>query len=334
MDKHSRKISVKLNGVEKNFSEDVNKEEEENQRAVKTADFEWVLPVAEKKYSNVVPFYHKNEHEKSSPRLIHQKERGAGKKITAIILAASLLGTGFGFIVLHVIGGNERTASQISSQNSVKEIKQSAAVPATESSKSGSVRTIEPFSLRIIQGGAFTTMEKADQSLQEIKQQGLPATIMKTGDKMLVLIGIFNEKETAKAIELTYKKKGISIWEKNMTTTGGPVRKEYEKQAETIAAGNSFLTHMIEAASILYSGGKISQQKWDEFQNEFKSLSSQSKEIKQGEIKKFLGYSTLSYNALAAYKQSKSEADFLELQQFLLDGFAAYEEVASKILEH
>ncbi len=333
MDKHSTKISVKLNGVEKNYTEaSRKKEEKEREMPRKEADFEWVLPSKEPEYSNVVPFYNKNSYKEGFKNTFLQKDKGVGKKIAAIILTASLFGTGLGFIVLNVLGSNEPLKEQ-QPQTVAVTPKQTVAASEKESSKSSAVSKIEPLSLYVVQGGAFTATDKAKQALEDAKQKGVPASLVDMGDKILLLIGISNEETVNKTMGQTYKKKGLSTWEKPLAAKSGTVAKQYEKQAEKILLGSTFFQRMVEAASVLYSGQKITEEKWNSLQKEFKSLSGQSKTIKQEEIKKFFGYSTLSYNALKEYKESKKEADFLKLQQFLLDGLAAYEAMMSKMVQ-
>lgn len=318
MDKRSPKILIKVNGTETNYKEEPTKQDTPPQE-----EFQWMLPSEQILQHNVVPFRAGNE-----PSVEPKKRKGHSKRMILTVGTAVLLGTGFGFGVLHVLDGTKAEQSMPAAAS----VTPATAAPAEKQTKSSEQQTqqsaaLEGLTVYVIQGNVFSTAARGQAALADMKEKGMPGALINSDGKTFLFIGIANDEKGAKKIAASYKEKGFAALEKQRALTDKQVPAALKKYEELMGKAEKSLRTLIEQSSTVYTAGKINNEQWSELEKSVKELAKEGKSIDKAEVKKLLTYVSLSYDALQEYKQTKDEKTFVKLQQLLLDGFVSYETV-------
>jgi len=315
MDKRSPKILIKVNGTETNY-----KEEPIKQDASPQEEFQWMLPSEQISQYNVVPFRAGNE-----PSVKPKKRTGIGKRTLLTVGTAVLLGTGFGFGVLHVLDGTKAEKS-LPAAASVTPAATAPDEKQTEPSKQQSA-VLEGLTVYMIQGNVFSTEERGQAALEDMKEKGMPGALINSDGKTFLFIGIAHDEKGAKQLAAFYKAKGFPALEKQRALTDKQVPAALKKYEGLIGKTEKALRTLIEQASVLYTSGKISSAQWNELEKSVKELAKEGKSAEKADVKKLITYVSLSFNALEEYRETKNEKTFVKLQQLLLDGVLSYETV-------
>lgn len=318
MDKRSPKILIKVNGTETNY-----KEEPKKQDASPQEEFQWMLPSEQILQHNIVPFRAGNE---SSVK--PKKRTGSSKRTILTVGTAVLLGTGFGFGVLHVLDGT-KTEKSMPAATSVTPAVTASEEKETKSSEQQMQQSavLEGLTVYVIQGNVFSTAERGQAALEDMKEKGMPGALINSDGKTFLLIGIANDEKGAKQLAASYKAKGFPALEKQRALTDKQIPAALKKYEGLISKTEKSLRTLIEQASAVYTSGKISNTQWSELEKGVKELAKEGKSAGKTDVKKLLTYVSLSYDALQEYKETKDEKTFVKLQQLLLDGLLSYETV-------
>ncbi|MFC6602095.1 hypothetical protein ACFQDF_11785 [Ectobacillus funiculus] len=207
MDKRSPKILIKVNGTETNY-----KEEPTKQDAPPQEEFQWMLPSEQILQHNVVPFRAGNE-----LSVEPKKRKGRRKQMILTVGTAVLLGTGFGFGVLHVLDGTKEEKSMPAAASVTSTTTTTA--PAEKQTKSSEQQTqqsaaLEELAVYVIQGNVFSTAERGQAALDDMKEKGMPGALINSDGKTFLFIGIANDEKGAKKLTASYKAKGFAVLEK------------------------------------------------------------------------------------------------------------------------
>lgn len=318
MDKRSPKILIKVNGTETSY-----KEEPAKQDAPSQEEFQWMLPSEQILQHNVVPFCAGNE-----PSAETKKRKGRSKRMILTVGTAVLLGTGFGFGVLHVLDGTKVEESMPAAAGVTPAITASAE-KETKSSEQQTQQSavLEGLTVYMIQGNVFSTAERGQAALEDMKEKGMPGALINSDGKTFLFIGIANDEKGAKQLAASYKAKGFTALEKQRALTDKQVPAALKKYEGLIGKTEKSLRTLIEQASAVYTSEKISNTQWSELKKSVNELAKEGKSAERADVKKLLTYVSLSYDALQEYKETKDEKAFVKLQQLLLDGLLSYETV-------
>lgn len=123
--------------------------------------------------------------------LPEKKARGAIKPIVLAIVAAVIIGSVLGFIMLNMIAGIDDNASKTGGQ-------QTAANADTDDKEHPDAAGEEVMSAYVLQGGVFTEKENADKWAEKFTQAGFPAVIWEKESQYYLLTGIADSEEQAK----------------------------------------------------------------------------------------------------------------------------------------
>lgn len=307
MDKHSPRISIKVNGMEtKHEEKPLPLEQRENAEAM--------FPVIEAP-TNIVPF--RNEYEVNVPQ---RQRSNAGKRIAISVGAAVLLGTGFGVTVLHILNGNEQE---------IREVSQAVTTPVqadeVKDKTAADGITLQPLSAYVMQAGVFSTRENGQAELAALKKQGIPAALRPKDGKFYLFTVVANDEQTAIAIGKSYKIEGtvpyFKVWEIKETT----VPAAYQKYSNLLSKTQGFLITVLQQSSLYFTSGKIDEKEWEQMEKSLQTLTKEGQTVEQEEVKKLLTYISLAYDGLKDYKQQKDSEALVKLQQLLLDGLISYE---------
>lgn len=319
MDKRSPKILIKVNGTETNY-----KEEPTKQDAPPQEEFQWMLPSEQILQHNVVPFRAGNE-----LSVEPKKRKGRRKQMILTVGTAVLLGTGFGFGVLHVLDGTKEEKSMPAAASVTSTTTTAPAEKQTKSSEQQTQQSaaLEELAVYVIQGNVFSTAERGQAALDDMKKKGMPGALINSDGKTFLFIGIANDEKGAKKLTAFYKAKGFAVLEKRRVLTDKQVPAAFKKYEGLIGKTEKSLRTLIEQTSTVYTAGKISNEQWSELDKSVKELTKEGKSVEKAEVKKLLTYVSLSCDALQEYKETKDEKTFVKLQQLLLDGLVSYETV-------
>ncbi|MCP8967324.1 SPOR domain-containing protein [Ectobacillus ponti] len=303
MDKQSPKILVRVNGVKTSYTE-----ADETQKD----EFQWILPEeSEPSYNNVVPF-----RAEAQTKPAKQQNR-AGKRIAITVGAAVMLGTGFGFGMLQLLnGGSAAQTVPASVPPAAAPVKQEAAAAPAK---------LQVLQLHMVQSGVFSKKENGEAALADAKKKGLPAYLASEDGKYRLFTGLASNKETAD--KLLNKQQGTyKAWQ----VPEGKLPAAYEPYSALIVKGESLFSALVEQSSAVYTSGKPDTAKQGALEKEVQALVKESGKVKQEEIKKFVTYISLSYDALKDYETKQGEASFTKLQQLLFEGLASYQNLLPK----
>ncbi|MGM9988632.1 MAG: hypothetical protein ACI35O_15620 [Bacillaceae bacterium] len=197
MDKQSSKITIKINGKEKGYSEKGETDRQEQQT------FPWVLPTNQalkQKISQDKNF--SKEVERKKPK----KKFKVHKSVPAVIVAV-IIGCLFGFILLNITG-----------KNSLR----NEAVPALERNAGvNEAVTIRPLQFYGLQGGVYSSQKSALEEQRLFEEKGVATAIIHQEDKWFLLLGTFDKKEKSVAFQQILKEKGINTFGKIFIVNGG-----------------------------------------------------------------------------------------------------------------
>ncbi|MFX3624043.1 MAG: hypothetical protein ACE3JP_08385 [Ectobacillus sp.] len=322
MDKHSPKISIKVNGTETNYTEKQDKQQPVP--ILSQEEEEVVFPHIEPSYSNVVPF-------RGTPDEVqYEKKRPAGvqKRIIITVGTAILLGTGFGAAMLQMLGEGE-PAQSVMKYTPVSTNVPEPAVKQEKAASPDSALSVKPIQAYVIQGGVFSTKDRAQGAGEELKKKGVPVSIRISDGKFYIFAAAASDEKTVKAIGELYKKNGVAPYVKTWNIEGREIPKKYEKQEELLVKIGGLLSGMLQQSSASFASAKGDVKEWERVKKEIETVKAEGKQVKQEDVKKLIIYTSLAYNSLKSYKDKPNPETFTKLQQFLLDGLASYESVLS-----
>lgn len=236
MDKSS-KISIKINGEEKEYEEDVVNPHE---KVEDKTEFQWVLPTPDGLGKKVIVLddVKKKKNAKKKPKMKNEKRKipfflknSSSKSIIISIISASLIGLCFGFVFLGIF-------KQSKSEQQNPDI---VTVAPTQVQMN-----VPSISFDLAQVGMFKNMDSAQKNVEEIAEQGYDAVIYEKNKAYFVVIALSGKESTFLKDEV--KKKLNSAYLKEESIGGGEYTgpkqsvEMYKAEIETFAFILSYLT--------------------------------------------------------------------------------------------
>jgi len=236
MDKSS-KISIKINGEEKEYEEDVVNPHE---KVEDKTEFQWVLPTPDGLGKKVIVLddVKKKKNAKKKPKMKNEKRKipfflknSSSKSIIISIISASLIGLCFGFVFLGIF-------KQSKSEQQNPDI---VTVAPTQVQMN-----VPSISFDLAQVGMFKNMDSAQKNVEEIAEQGYEAVIYEKNKAYFVVIALSGKESTFLKDEV--KKKLNSAYLKEESIGGGEYTgpkqsvEMYKAEIETFAFILSYLT--------------------------------------------------------------------------------------------
>ncbi|WP_088033228.1 SPOR domain-containing protein [Evansella clarkii] len=244
------------------------------------------------------------------------------------IAAAVITGGIFGFIMLNIFTGGDNP-SDPAADGGLSVTTGTAAGAVVPAGEDGS-RSVPPLNLYVIQGGAFSLKEKAEETASALRGGDFPAVITENTDPLYLFIGIGSSKEDAEKLSVIYNERGTETYIKSYDITGSTGIPEewagfFEKgtswmeKAATITAkdisgealSNEEVTDMLQAG-----------QAWEE---EFQGLSGETDKPYFQEAGEWLktGEPALRMYSSSVYSSSSA----WEVQEALIKTMIAYEKL-------
>ncbi|OIJ18375.1 hypothetical protein BKP45_12425 [Anaerobacillus alkalidiazotrophicus] len=363
--KNDRRISIVLNGQEKRYEElekdkhayehllekEISATQEEDQKD----EFHWILP--------------ENETNDSSPKIVDLGERRHNKKklegpfwddgkseqapklpptkrkkkqkfdfkfkikdlplgIIGIVMSAIIVGVSFGFMMLTIFTGDKPQAMEVINPVQATEIA-TTEIEAPEVVMNGQIPVL---GVEIVQGGAFSLVDKATETAQSIQNKGFAAAITNTTEPIYLFIGLGIDREQANVLAEHYKANGQDVYVKPyaVTTSGTVDSQEQSLFLETsvdlyqqlillsvngLANGSSLVTD--ETLADLKATNEI-----------LVSLGNPFKDSEQETLANDFQHALdNAYQSMLSFASSQESNNLWQVQQFLLDGMLAYEKL-------
>ncbi|WLR50080.1 SPOR domain-containing protein [Bacillus tianshenii] len=325
MDKQSgKKISVRVNGSEKDFKHEESLSHTEEQ----DSSFPWVLPENEtrpKEEKNIVDFQEFRNRTKKPRMKMKSMKVNALKKRTMptppslrkmlIPAIAILVGLGLGLSVLSFMtsengGFVKQQAAQPAQEEAVK-----ASAPASVATTQKTT-AIPELSLYMVQGGAFSTEKSAEKMAETFQAKGQPAVVFTDASPMLLFVGAAMNEAEAKALGQKIKDGGADVYVKAFTVSGS---EEANVAKEDVTAIHDTFTSFITLSSNVLTSETVSSE-------EIKQASALLEKWKDN-AQKYPFYKNVQSAStyLEKFAKQQSPYDAYAAQQELIQGIKSYE---------
>ena len=233
---------------------------EENQA---NGEFPWFIPEPSDKKRGVnkkVTFSSDKAEESpifvGQPKNLKKKTRTRNwRHVLQFLIAAGIaiiIGLGFTFIVLKITTAEEAKPAAMPA---------SAGEAGDSGQKMAGDALIEPLQVTAVQGGVFSSREAAAQQSEQFNQQGIPATVLETGNSFYILLFASDTIENAKAISSYFKEQGTDAFWKDFVIENQE-KKMSTENAELIGQLNQLYEGLAKNASaiMLSSSGGIEEE--------------------------------------------------------------------------
>ncbi|RXI98408.1 hypothetical protein DS745_18965 [Anaerobacillus alkaliphilus] len=362
--KNDRRISIVLNGKEKlyeelekdkqAYEEVLNEEIAATQEEERSEEFEWILsdPSQKKPATKVVDIGERRRDKKrlvgpywddgksvDSPKLPSTKRK---KKqnfefkslplgLIGIVLSAIVVGVSFGFMMLTIFTGEKGdplvtpTTTPVQSQPQVE-----APIVMTPGQ-------IPILGVEVVQGGAYSLLEKGQEVSQELISQGFAAAVTQNTDPVFLFIGLGLDKEQAAVVAEKYRENGQEVYLKPYAVTATGII-ETQEQASYLETGVDLYQQLtLLAVNGMATGGSlITDETLNELTETYKTLISivdpfLTNDIHQQNAVIFQTALTGAYESIKGYASTNNQSNLWKAQQYLLDGLFAYENLIKNL---
>ncbi|ANB61346.1 hypothetical protein [Anoxybacteroides amylolyticum] len=260
------KITVKINGEERPFMMEKLAVENEISATVEEEAVSTVLAPFEKTPA------------KPMKRMLHTRVKTA---LFSILLAV-IIGTSFGFIVLHIVPKQKETASlPLSPVSLAKE------TPANK-------EVAEPLTVAVIQAGVFSEEKAAKTYAKQLQASQIPAVLVGT-QPIAIWIGVGADKPSLAPLVEHFKQRGLTTYVKPIV-----VSSLKDKTSQTLYSS------MADLSTKLLTNSDVSETAWTSLETQYKETKQKSEQLEK------------AYVSLIAYRKQKETFLLWNAQQNLL----------------
>lgn len=259
------------------------------------------------------------------------------KKFIVVLITAIIIGVGFGYVVLSLF--TEFSETQSEEGTNVPAVGNVSNGQASEPNNSGEVPSggvlgpieastangIPPLSLEIIQGGAFESVEAANQFANSLKESGAAAVIMPGSKPVLMFIGLGADRNEADAISQQYLDKGQEVYLKPFGLSEIKAGKvSNQEEATFVSDGISLYQSLLSISTQSFDQEKIEQGTWKDIESKFSQWNQSKPQELPASLKQFANSISKTYQYLASYQIKVDEKQLWNSQQALLEGLLSY----------
>lgn len=332
MDKQNPKVTVKINGREKNIKDtDTPKEKEE--------EVVWVLPekveVSERKVVSIEEV--RNEKKKQPKKLKEQVGKisvkkssfSAARKFIVIVGLAVTVGVGFGMFGLNTIT-NDKQPSPVSQSPSAVAVNSavtdhSEQTKATEKelkedAKPGATATVDAFSIYIVQAGVFSSKEAAAKAKESLSGESV---VFGQSNAYTIVVGASTSEAKAKELSDAYKKSGEDAYVKLYEMKGAAQLAESDEKV--MSTLQPFMANVMDQVGKVVEGNKASSV--SEVKKELDKIQEQTDNKEIGKLIKTLEQSVSS---LESFNQSSKKSDGDQATKYMLTSLVQYQQIIKK----
>ncbi|WP_442595247.1 hypothetical protein [Neobacillus sp. D3-1R] len=352
MDKHNnnRTITIKINGNERQVLDHPSQEDKQIDRVMNTpADskesvepieldtltevaageaveesFDWILPETNDEIEEYIIAKQpkpKAKEKGNVPTLKKQLKKqnvGPFKSIFTSVLLAIIIGTSFGFLVLKLVISDAKVEAPAISVDEETSTEKKDPVSTSELQQ----LQLQPIETFIIQGGVFSSVDSGKIEAQKFQQKGIPAQIIEDNGKAILVLGVADTIENAKAIGSTYKANGMDVFPKPYPIPG----KDLQELTQGEAAFLNGAPGIYQSLASLIAGGMVTMTIDEDTLAKQKSLIANvdKQEIKSAKIEELRVQLESAITKLEEYKQQQKASVLNDAQQHLLTFMGTY----------
>ncbi|RYL94680.1 hypothetical protein [Sporolactobacillus sp. THM19-2] len=233
------------------------------------------------------------------------------------VLAAVVIGLASGMTMLMFFSGADKPAGQSWAQSD-------GDASVQEQQRLPTRKDLE-FSTGMIQAGVFSTMEKASQVAESLRNEGIPSLAFP--DRMnTVFIGAASTVQSAKVLTNDYKEKGVSFYTRKYdyrVTDQSSVLKS-KSMAVFAARAKVYLQGMHQIADLKADERYPNQQLMERLNRQLNTL----KGMEKTDLSRtFLETAEATMRTLHIFAEKKDEATYYAFQQHLLELSASYQKI-------
>lgn len=346
-------ITIKINGENKAYQEELQKGRTEDSKAGKpkivelypkqpdkgaikeTAaaqeaedeSFDWIIPESSEYDSDEIKVLSNKERMvlpnksggKKTVSFSNYKKKN-GRPITSILITAFfaiLIGTTIGVFMLKLVmtESNEKAATD-------PEVTVETEGTETSTAKTTSA-VIKQETTFVIQGGVFASKEGADETVNQLETLGVPSQSIKMDDKYYLFLGVADSIEAAKSLGVHYKENGVAdVFAKPLLVGEKNVSGLTEKEKSFLEA----VPTIYQTLSMVTSRALITNQIPADGESVLASIQKQLKVsgIKNEKVKSMKTELAGAEEQVKEFESSKDAKSISKAQQHLLKFLATY----------
>lgn len=337
MDKQPNKISIKINGQEKEYEDKRNEIKKQNQpvsQSPSQEEFSWVLPEDEpSKIVSIEDLRHVKSKKKPfiAKRSALIKRNGTStyvvKKVIFIMSVAVVVGTGLGMFSLKLMTGEDSMFAPKKSEPVVVTNSGLLEEPGEsgELAEEPKPASLPAISLYAVQAGVFSTKQGGEDAIRNMRAKGYAAAVVPNEKSYALFIGIGIEEKVTKEIGEHYKKQGESTYVKPYDLASIQMDAWSKDEQTVMAKAQKSFSTLLSLSSETVANPSASLSGLKGIKEELVQLKSNEK-IDQN-IGKFLSYLLMAEASLSKYEKDQGEEARWQAQQFLLEAVSVYAEL-------
>jgi stage II sporulation protein B len=365
VDENKNRVIVRINGEDKLIN-GATEEKETAAASEEKKEFPWVLPdensppkqahpvkkrKKQKNYKSSVQTQWRQQRKKNASRLPLNRKRksknrplspakkkvnlsgsSAAKKQWMTVLSAVFVGILMGLIVLVLFtenAGKEPTAGSGASAGGAHD--------ATEVLQSNSNLDL---SLAIIQGGAYSTTDKANEAASRLKEADLAAVLANGPEYTHMVIGTALDDSGANDLMNLYKEKGQDVYSEPWEVSIEEAMLETKETRIWLGGGKKLLETFIavSAQGLTSDVPALTDKEWTDLQVNYEqwskyaeeNLVSLSKETQTSALA-FMGQLEQAIGQLEKYRESPDKSGLWRVQQSALQAMLNYKDIAESL---
>ncbi|HHY72845.1 MAG TPA: hypothetical protein GX497_06400 [Bacillus bacterium] len=286
-----------------------------------------------------------------------KKRRLLLKKFAIVLLSAIIIGTGFGYVVLSLFtdfseeqsNGNSANVSEAGQAILENNTNADAAPQGTQqqgetfgmlnevslgtkgvggssaTDGTNSMMGIAPLKIEVIQGGAFASVESANEFAAALKKGGSAAVILPESKPVLMFIGLGTNRNESEIIGDFYLKKGQEVYLKPFELSGiGAGKVNNREVADFVSIGLSLYQTLVKLSTQAFQTNTIEKSAWKDVDVQFSEWQDAKPQKLPASLTQFSNSVAKAYESLAAYKTKANEVHLWNSQQALLEGLVSY----------
>lgn len=260
------------------------------------------------------------------------------KKFIAVLISAIIIGVGFGYVVLslftdfsegqsegepHMTVDNGQAAN--GSNEATSDVPSGVILDPSGANPATAANGIAPLSVQIIQGGAFESVEAANQIANGLKENGNAAVVMPGSKPVLMFIGLGTDRNEAEIISQLYLNNGQDVYIKPFGLSEIKAGKvSNEKEAAFVSAGITLYQSLLGLSTETFDQKKIEQAIWKDIEAKFSQWNQSKPQELPASLEQFTNSISKTYQYLASYQIKADEQQLWNSQQALLEGLLSY----------
>lgn len=353
MDKSNREntIKIKINGENQSFEEaSVEKSNDEFTKVIQidpeyidqdslleTAaaqestdeSFDWIIPessdneIAEYKIAGTKK---SNKSPKKKPaafsNLSFKRNGGPLKSIILTAVFAVLIGTSFGVLMLKLVI-TDGSKPAVTEPETVDKGTDNGTNKGSEEKPAGNTNSavIGTQTVYVVQGGAFTSKDKAKDGATQAKGKGAPAATVGISEREHLFIGVADSTESAKELSGYYKENGFEEpFAKTLPIEEKSVSDLNESEKGFLEASVSAFQELSKVTASAISASNISDESIKAVTALEEQINKNADKIKNEKVKNLQG----ELSSAAKKAKSKDKDSHVEAQQHLLNFLSVY----------